>query len=99
MVRNKTGKDGKETESRPDTESVQTTEETVVEPKEDVVKVKTNTAKAKDNHQDVLRAQKKARVRNLVLNISKNMIIKHFNKWKQNMGHKDLTIRRGEKKT
>jgi len=99
LVRDKTGKDGKEMEGHPDSESVQTTEETVAEPKEDELKLKTNTAKTKETHQDVLRAQKKARVRNLVLNISRNMLIKHFNKWKQNMGHEDLTIRRGEKKT
>ena len=99
LVRDKTGKDGKEKESQPDSESAQTTEETVVEPKEDEAKLKTSTAKTKETHQDVLRAQKKERVKNLVLNISRNRLIKHFNKWKENMGNEDLTITRGEKKT
>ena len=99
LVRDKTGKDGKETESQPDSESVQTTEETVVEPKEDELKLKTNTAKTKETHQDIIKAQKKERVKHLVLNISRNMLIKHFNKWKQNMGHEDLNIRTGERKT
>ena len=85
-------KGGKEPETQPEDTSVQTTEETVVEPKEDEIKLKSNKAEVKDSGKKEMDPKKKLRVRNLVLNISRNRLNIYFNRWKANMGTEQLEI-------
>jgi hypothetical protein len=84
--------------TEPEVETTRTTESTVIEPSEDEPKSRLYTTETKIIEGERLRAKKKIVVKNLVLNVSRNLMNKYFNIWKFAPDEEEKFVRRGKKR-